>query len=190
MKNRDDILDHLRYGLAHLDGFCWLCDFLISHAPSHDPTSIVVEGHPVISLKSFAPLQNALAEAGFIYCRKLLDFLGLTLPRRRSVLTERPRHGDDTVGIEDLGLPRVQLEELKNTPFGTRSEIVAACEHTLRCANKGVAHFTENRGESSDASKALLCGKVVCWLVENKVYSVLNLPRPSFRVWTGPAATE
>jgi len=184
MKTNEGILDHVRYGLAHVDGLCWLCERLIAGVPSGE-LSIRVGDQVLLRRPTFGALQNALAESGLIYCRKLLDFLGLKGQRNGGALAERTGpYSDDTVGIEDLRLPRVHLTALDNSPLGSGPSIRAACEHTLRAANKGVAHFTEDRGERGDAEQILLAGRVVTWLAEEHVYKPLAIAAPVYKVWT------
>jgi hypothetical protein len=184
MKTNDAILDHVKYGLAHVDGLCWLCERLIAGVPPGDLT-IRVGDQVLLRRPTFGALQNALAESGLIYCRKLLDFLGLKSQRNGGTLIERTEsYSDDTVGIEDLHLPRVSLAALDSSPFGSGQSVRAACEHTLRAANKGVAHFTEDRGERADAEQILRCGQVVGWLAEKHVYKALDVATPVYKVWT------
>jgi hypothetical protein len=134
---------------------------------------------------SFVALQNSLAEAGLIYCRKLLDFLGLKIDRNDGSLKPRSAsYSDDTVGIEDLGLPRVDIAQLSGTPLGSGDAIRGACEHTLRSANKGVAHFTEDRRDRAKEEPVLLCGQAVAWLVAEHGYKPLDVSLPEYRVWT------
>ena len=184
MKTRESVLEHLQYALTHVDGLYWLCDRLLVGIPRGEVT-ITIGGRSVIVRPSFAFLQNPLAEAGLIYCRKLLDFLGLKVKHSGADLYERKSpYTDDTIGIEDLKLQRVGLCVLDSTPFGDAEKIRSACVHTIRAANKGVAHFTEDRGERAEAQQLLLCAEVVRWLIEKHVYEKLNLQIPAYRIWT------
>ena len=177
-------MGHVEYGLKHVDGLCWLCTCLIDGVPSGDLT-ISVGDKMLVRRPSFAVLQNSLAEAGLIYCRKLLDFLGLKIDRNCSSLKARSApYSDDTVGIEDLGLPRLDIAQLSVAPLGSGDAIQAACEHTIRSANKGVAHFTEDRGDRAEEKPVLLCGQAVAWLVAEYVYKPLDVSLPEYRVWT------
>jgi hypothetical protein len=184
MKTKDAILDHLKYGLTHVDGLCWLCDLLIAGVPDGE-LSIRLGSEVLVRRPTLGVLQNAVAESGLIYCRKLLDFLGLKGQRNGGLLCQRASaYDDDTVGIEDLGLDRVPLSALARTPFGDEGAVRAACEHTIRAANKGVAHFTEDRGERGDAEQIGLCARVVAWLIEENVYKVLGDHAQAPKPWT------
>ena len=182
--NREAILDHLGYGLAHVDGLRWLCEQLLAGIPI-GPARIIVGNREMIARGTFAYIQNPIAESGLIYCRKLLEFLGIKLDRDGQVLysrTSAPADGD--VGIEHLGLQRVPATAIAAVPIAPEPELREACMHTLRSANKGVAHFTVDRGEQSSVPKILLCAKTVTWLVEKHVYKELQMGPPFYRVWT------
>lgn len=185
MKKRDDILTHLEYGLKHVDGLIWLCQLLIAEGRPNR-IEVAFDGEPVITKTTLGFLQNPLAESGLIYCRKLLDFLGIKLDRKESkTLREVPndRSGGD-VGIEHLGLSRITIAELLAAGDGPSNKIEAACIHTIRAANKGVAHFTEDKGERAQAEEVVICARIVVELIQVKVYDVLGIARPTVQVWT------
>ena len=174
----------MQISLAHIDGVCWLCDLLLTGVPQ-GAMCIQVGERVLVQRPSIGIVQNAVAESGLIYCRKMLDFLGLKGRRNTGVLYERSgAYGDDTVGIEDLQLQRVPLAALVITPFGDASEVLAACEHTMRSADKGVAHFTEDRGESSNVGQIQMCARTVTWLTQAYVYKALGIPTTIPTPWT------
>jgi hypothetical protein len=184
---QDLILGHLKYGLGHLDALCWLCRVLDENR-DFASVALTFDGQVVIQRSSLTFIQNPIAETGLIYCRKLLEFLGVKLVRRSVELCDvAADRTDDDLGIEHLdGLNRISVDALDDAPFGEPAEIRKAVIHTLLAANKGVAHFTHGKAEPADTEPVLICARTVIWLVERHVYDKLGLDVPKFRVWTAP----
>ena len=178
MSDQDEILHHVEYGLKHIDGLIWLCDQLVVWERTGErPESVEIafDGAPAAKGK-VGLLQNPLAETGLIYCRKLLDFLGIKVsgkePHCLVEVNDKGRRPDDR-GVEQLGLPRLTIDEL-----ALPDEVEEACIRTIRAANKGVAHFTENRGEKLSAEQAIICAGIVVQAIEERVYDALEIERP------------
>jgi hypothetical protein len=181
VKNQDEIFDHLKYAMKHVDGLCWL----LLDPNRSGPLQVLVNEQPVLKRPDLGQVRIAIAEAGLINCRKLLDFLGLRANRQR-VLEEISgrRHWPDDVGIEDLVLQRVSLTAYDKAPFTGPVSLRSAAEHTLQAADKGVAHFTLGIGTPARSVPVLMCAQAVLWLTEEHVYRKLGLPVPDYRIWT------
>jgi len=185
VKPREEILAHLAYGLKHLDGLRWLCELLQSDSDKTRSFRLDVSGAPVIARDNFECIQIALAEAGLISFRRTVEFLGLQLDARRPMLRAvcHPRTHDDDAGIEDLGLPRVRIDDLDHLDLGKPSVIEWAFIDTLQIASKGVAHFTVGEQQGATFKPVLLCTQVTLMLVETHVYGKLGIKIPPYAIW-------
>lgn len=190
MISADEMLsEHLPYRMQQVDGLCWATT-LISAEPAIVESGVVFDGQWAVRWPTYRVLTNALAEAGLLYCRVLMSFLGLTLDGKTLQLREieKPGSGDE-FSIVKLSLPPVTLLQLVRTPTGTPAGVLAACQRTLLAANKGVAHFTDQTTSRSFVGDAHACGETVLWLVEEFVYRQLGRPIPTYRVWSGGPTT-
>jgi hypothetical protein len=137
------------------------------------------------TIRSVYFLTNTLVETGLLYCRVLLNFLGIYLNRKTQQLAQikKPGTGDD-FSLTKLGLHSITVNDLRSAPTGRPEEIEASCQRTLLSTNKGVAHFTDSDTPGSQVQDALCCANTVIWLVEEFVYKKLDIPIPSFKIWT------
>ncbi len=190
MISADEMLsDHLPYRMQQVDGMCWATR-LISAAPVIVESGVIFDGQWAVRWPTYRVLTNALAEAGLIYCRVLMNFLGLTLDSKSLQLREieKPGSGDE-FSIVKLSIPPLTLSDLALAPTGAPTEVLAACERTIFAANKGVAHFTDQTTSRSFVGDAHVCGETVLWLVEEFVYRKLGRLIPTYRVWSGGLTT-
>lgn len=176
---------HIPYRLTHIDGLCWACDVLNSGNQS-TTLSLVFDRDVKNKQLSILDLTNPLAEIGLLYCRVLLNFLGLRFDKRDNAIVEILNPGsEDNFSIVKLDLPALTPADLELAPTGESKDIIKSCIRTLLSINKGVAHFTDSNSSRSYTQDAQLCGKTVIWLVEEYVYKKLDYPIPPFKVWTG-----
>ncbi|ADK85635.1 hypothetical protein Deba_2272 [Desulfarculus baarsii DSM 2075] len=171
--------EHLPYRLQLLDGLCWACSVLDSSL-GNSSLSLSLSGAQV-NFPDARPLTNALAESGILYCRVLLNFLGIH--HNNGKFTEyNPREDDFT--IANLGLQIVTTDKLKSDPpTGNPDDIERACLNMLRSANKAVAHFTTADARAC-CNDAACCAKTVMWLIEKYVYRKLGREVPAYKIWT------
>lgn len=183
------LVEHLPYRMQQLDGLSWATR-LISDNPSITESGVIFDGRWAVRWSTYRVLTNALAEAGLLYCRVLMSFLGLTLDSKTSLLREieKPGAGDE-FSIVKFHLPPVTLSQLALAPTGVPADVLAACQRTIFAANKGVAHFTDQTTSRSFIGDAHTCAETVLWLVEEFVYRKLGRPVPTYRVWSGGPTT-
>lgn len=180
----DEMLrEHIPYRLTHLDGLVWASEKLLD---SHPPTAISVQfdGQVVVIAKSLYQITNPLFEIGILYCRVLLEFLGIQLDRGKKVLASRTGRRPDDFGIEQLSLPCVTVPELLGAPSPRPWDTERAVIATLVSADKGIAHFTSDTSSRACAANSLPCARAIAWCVEEYVYRKLNVPIPTYKRWT------
>lgn len=180
----DEMLqEHIPYRLTHLDGLVWASEKLLA---TYRPTAISIQfdGQVALTPKSLYQITNPLFEIGILYCRVLLEFLGIQLDRKNKKLMARSGRHPDDFGIEQLSLPYVTVHQLLGTPCAPSGNPEGAVIATLVSADKGVAHFTSGTSGRAYAANSLLCAKAVAWCVEEYVYRKLNTGIPEYRRWT------
>ncbi len=176
--------EHLPYRLTHLDMLCWACEVILAGERPSD-VRITFDGLTKLKQTSVSFLTNALVEAGLLYCRVLLNFLGIYLDRGTQQLAKIKNPGvHDNFSIVKLGLPSVTLGNLRLAPTGSSREVEESCQLTLLATNKGVAHFTVSTTPRSQAEDALRCAKTVMWLTEEYVYKRIGRAIPFYKLWT------
>jgi hypothetical protein len=179
---RKDWLEvHLPYRLQAVDGLRWVCELLLA---GDYPTSVEVffDGRKVITSSSFRFLTNPMLEVGVVFCRVLLEFLGVSLDRSKKHLKQRGSPQPDDVKMEDFGLLPITVEQVRQAPTGPPDQVEEACAYTIFTAHKAVAHLTPGPVPRSDVVKLHLCSLTVRWLVYEYVYKVLDLPEPRYRL--------
>jgi hypothetical protein len=189
ISTEDMLVEHLPYRMQQVDGLCWATR-LIAANPSVAEAGVVFDGRWAVRWSHYRVLTNALAEAGLLYCRVLMGFLGIAIDRKTMNLRqiEKPGVGDE-FSIVKLSLPLVSIDQLASAPTGEHTAVLEACQRTLIAANKGVAHFTDQTASCSFIADAHLCGETVLWLIEHQVYRPLKRPAPGYKVWTNSPAT-
>ncbi len=178
---KQEILEHLSYSLEQIDGGIWRCKFNPSGAAA------VVEvrvGQALVQRAETRVLTNALAEAALVHNRKLVEFLGIKLRRKRDELCAVDSREDDDAGIEQIGGIRLTVQEfLSFGPEAPPGEVSRACVHALRAASKGVAHFTNTGNFKAYGLPTLLSLETTRAAVEECAYQRLGRPVPNYRVW-------
>ncbi len=172
--------DHIPYRLNEIDGLRWVCELLLAANLQPQVVEVTFDSKPVIRSPNYRFLTNPMLEMGAVYCRVLLEFLGIGLTHDR-LASGRNRKTDD-VGIEHFGLEQVALADLRRAPFGDGQQIEQACVTTIHIAHKAVAHLTTGRQPDSDLQRLYLSSKLVPWLVSKHLYDALGLPEPRYRI--------
>ncbi|MBC8492795.1 MAG: hypothetical protein H8D43_03335 [Chloroflexi bacterium] len=173
---------HLPYRLQAVDGLRWVSELLLV---GNYPASVEVffDGRRVISSTSFRFLTNPMLEAGVIFCRVLLEFLGVSLDNTtKDRLKQRTSGWRDAVKIEDFRLLPITVEQVRQAPTGSPDQVEEACAYTILTAHKAIAHLTPGPEPKSDVAKLHLCSLTVPWLVCEYVYRALELPEPRYKL--------
>jgi len=142
---------------------------------------VTFDSRPIIRTSTYRFLTNPMLEMGAIYCRVLLEFLGISLNKPQDHLANGRRRGVDDVGIEHFGLDRLGVCDVLGAPFGEADVIERACVTTIRIAHKAVAHLTAKREPNDDIRRLHLCSKLVPWLVCRHLYEALGMPHPDYQ---------
>jgi len=107
---------------------------------------------------------NPIIESGLIYCRVLLEFLGVSRDGKSGSLkqTSKPKKSGD-ICITDFGLPVVTPSEaVSGFAYASPREIELALQHVIETANKIVAHLTSGpRLPGTFPSLRLACRTVI-----------------------------
>jgi hypothetical protein len=168
-----------------LDGARWAAKLIES---GRRDQNITITGRDwTMNGKNCNRIVNPLVETGLIYCRKVLGFMGIKRSRKTGRLRAiRPGEWQkNDVLLPQLRLRLVTVEELLSAPIGTRRQRRGACERMLKAADKGVAHFTVDRGERARAADLRICAETVSWALRTYVYARAAEPLPpNATVWT------
>ena len=106
------------------------------------PCEIHFGGKPVLSGNPYSVVTNPILEMGILYCRVMLEFLGIKYEATTRRLIQRAgRHPTDTI-IENFGRPQVTIKQLKAAGSGSPRSIERACKTTIRVGHTAVAHLT------------------------------------------------
>ena len=173
---------HIPYRLRAIDGLRWVCELLLADSQP-GLVEVTFDSKLVIRSPSYRFLTNPMLEMGAVYCRVLLEFLGITLTKGK--LASKSSVRQDDVGIDTFGLKQVTLAELRSAPFGDGDQIEQACVTTILIAHKAVAHLTIGHQPDSDLQRLHLSSRLVPWLVSRHLYVALGLPEPLYRVEGG-----
>jgi hypothetical protein len=179
--------EHIPYRLSHLDGLIWASQVRLAR---REPSRVALQfdGQTALSMKSIRQVTNPLMEIGILYCRNLLEFLGIKLDQTNQ-LVRAPRSGKsraDDFTIEALGLNPVPVTKLLSV-FSDPSVGEKAVIATLVSANKGIAHFTSGTAARAYVPDSLLCASALIQLIEELVYQQLRKEIPEYRIWTQPS---
>jgi hypothetical protein len=173
--------EHIPYRLTAIDCLRWVCELLQS-GQSPRCVELSFDSRPVIASDSFRIFTNPMLEMGAIYCRVLLEFLGVGLDDSGSSLRVVRRRKPDDVGIEHFGLPPLSLDAVADTELGATADVHRACVVTIHIAHKAVAHLTTGRQPDADLRRLHLCSRLVPRLVVKNLYGALNRPEPRYRL--------
>ena len=169
--------EHLPYRLGHLDGLRWASQVVMRRIVN-SKICLSLNGVNPICFSKARPLTNPLFETGILYCRVLLNFLGIKHDNGK--LIPITQHNDLT--IEKFGLQFITIDELISAPTGSPEKIKQGCINTLFSASKAVAHF-KNKEARLKSEDSFLCATTTMWLTEEYVYKKLGRPVPSYRIW-------
>lgn len=173
--------EHIPYRLMAIDGLCWACDVIMY--PDYPVQIKLRDG--VIQSETYRVLTNPFFEIGCIFCRVMLEFLGITLSKDRKKLMEKSRKSNTTdIWIEDFRIPAVKVADLCDSPLGRPQIIEEACVEAILVANKAIAHLTQAFSPPADPQHIKLGAETVLAGVENHLYKKLSLKIPKYRAWT------
>jgi len=179
---------HIPYRLERVD----LLAFFVPRMDSLpvDSPALITFGGVAIKMPNARLLTNDAIEMGSLWCRLLLEFLGIKEDRNarkqggaklreRTVLLPE----DTDVGIEQferngVPLPRITIQDLRNIGTASPDDVEAACLHGIMIGSTAVAHLTFGATPPPDGQKLLLCAVTVRRLIEEFVYSRLGEPIP------------
>ncbi len=180
------ISKHIPYRMQAID---WLncVVWYISKWQEAKPMVISIDGKEIIRGNHYA-LTNPSLEIGLIYCRVLLEFLGLRADKTKNRLENWSRKPPDTITIEDFKfegepLNKITREDVLSTYPGPLKDAEKALVTVIAHADKAVAHLTT--GPSTDpevltryeiASRGV--PKIVCQFFYNR----LKLPHPDYEI--------
>jgi hypothetical protein len=121
-------------------------------------------------------LTNPILESGLLYCRVLLEFLGIHRDRRTGQLVQTQQAtASDDVSITDFGLPKMTVcQAVTGTSYAASSEIDTALRCVLENANKVVAHLTSGPTLPATYPFLKLACRVVIDLVQHHLYDPLD----------------
>lgn len=159
------LIGHIPYRLQLLR----LCHYLCSRRLMPDPIwGLELPIGVALMLDRNDSLDNPILESGLIYCRVLLEFLGIKLKTRTGQLSEikGKKNGDD-VFITDFDLKPISVAQATGTFLCASPPVVAAAlVNVIENANKTVAHLTS--GPNPPATYP--CLKLACLVVTNLVH--------------------
>lgn len=173
---------HIPYRMTSVDGMRYVCGHLAAFGEG-GPIQLHLPPAPTITSPTIRILSNPVIEVGAIYCRVLLEFLGLGLEDGQ--LAERTNRRGDDVGIEDFDLPRVTLADL-DAVASDHSDIRAYCATTVYVAHKAIAHLTNAPVDLETIPHVHDCGLATLRLMERHLYEALGRPVPDYRQWPLP----
>ena len=155
--------------------------------PDHPPPlEIYIDGKLQVEGNLYT-FTNPAIEVGLVYCRALLEFLGLTAESDRIVNITKKRRPDD-IGVEHFSnasghLSKVDPDAALSRYPGGKVEAENALLAVFRITNKGIAHITENIKDNPDDFRLIqIAGLGVPSLVTSYLYMPLGLPAPNYKL--------
>lgn len=154
---------------------------------SPKPMVVLIDGKPVFQGPHYV-LTNPSIEIGLVYCRSLLEFMGIKSTGDKLQLVPAPRPRPDDISIEDFdlsgtALARVSIDQALATYPGPRAEATAGYLTLLAHADKAVAHLTIGPRQDEATLDQLEYGSTgVLRLMEAHFYQALNLPKPDYGI--------
>ena len=124
-----------------------------------------------------ALLTNPIVESGLIYCRVLLEFLGIGLVRTTGMLkqtqTQKNMMNIGDICITDFNLPKITVgQATTGFAYASADRIDTALRQVILNANKSVAHLTS--GPTLPATLPDL--RLSCHVVVDLIISHLYIP--------------
>jgi hypothetical protein len=176
--------EHIPYRLTSIDGLRFVCEILLQHGDSAN-VRLYFDDRRVLATPSCRLLTNPVLEVGAIYCRVLLEFLGIGLERRTGRLKEKSRakRQDGDIWIEDFGLKRVSVAQVRSAGTGKPDEVEEACVDAILTAHRAVAHLTYGLPGRPELGRLRTGAYTVLRLVEEHLYRRLDLEIPHYSKW-------
>jgi hypothetical protein len=131
---------------------------------------------------------NPVIESGFIYCRVLLEFLGITRDQKTNALKQTGRkmkriRDDDDIRIIDFGLPKITVDQaVSRFSYASPDKVAYALCHVIETANKTVAHLTA--GPKLPGTFPSL--RLACRVVIDLIWQYLYVPLTGSRLLKDP----
>ncbi len=168
------LMGHIPYRLQSLR-FCYhVCDMNMTPHPDYGKELAV--GEFLILDDSNRYFINPIVESGLIYCRVLLEFLGISRDGKTGSLKKTNKHkqfGD--ICITDFGLETITPSDATaGFDYASPSDIDAALRHVIETANKTVAHLTSGPKLPGTFPSLRLASRVVIDLVIRHFYVPLG----------------
>ena len=140
-RQEEFLVEHIPYRLRAIDLFRFACGVrLFTLSPK--TVEICFDGKPVLIASNAGLITNPFLEVGLMFCRGMLEFLGITLDQQRHRLVPRRRRRKNDVVLEDFDLRRVPVAAACRAPLGAPRDVRRALVSTIRTSHKGVAHLT------------------------------------------------
>lgn len=145
---------------------------------------LVIEGNALAFI-------NPAIEAALVYCRALLEFLGLSAKDEKTLVQRKLAKRDDIV-IEQFSGPMGQLRKITvaeaTAPYtGDTVEAEQVLAYVLHTTNKGLAHTTFGFSKSAEASRLLeIAFRGVQTLMVNYFYNPMGIQPPDYELKSRP----
>jgi hypothetical protein len=177
------LLTHIPYRLQAIDGFRWACETILIK-PQTQSVELIIDGRIEIKSKEYRFITNPMVEVGSIYCRVLLEILGVGLNSTKNHLIERPIGSikPDDITLLNFGLNRLSVDKVVSVPIETSENIERACIAAIVTADKAVAHLTLGPTTKLDLQDLYTSSRVVPYLIIKYLYQALDLPEPNYRI--------
>jgi len=174
---------HIPYRLQAIDGLRWACK-LIATSPHTESVELCFDGKKVATSSTFRFVTNPMVEVGSIYCRVLLEFLGVGLAAKKDRLKAKPDeyYKPDDITLQSFGLSRLGVDQIRKAPTATPDEIEKACVSTILTADKAIAHLTYGLDPPQNIPDLHICSLTVPWLICQYLYRALDLPEPRYKI--------
>ena len=182
-KQQREFLDrHIPYRITAVDFMGHACD-LVTSGRADRPAVVVIDGQKELEASKCRFLTNPVIETGAIFCRVLLEFLGVKLGKDMQLVSRcSNKKNKDDVFIEDFNLNGVSPETILSTRyFGSEEAVKRACITAIHVSHKAVAHLTSGLKESN-IQDLRLCSKLIPYLVAKHLYEALEYPVPPYGV--------
>lgn len=160
--------------------FCYrVCNLQREHHPDYGDELGIGED---INLDEDRPLWfNPVIESGLIYCRVLLEFLGITRDKEPDTLKQTKAKSakfkltDDDICITAFGLEKIsEKQAVSGFSYASQDEVSSALCHVIKTANKTVAHLTSGQKAPGTFTSLRLACRVVTDLVWQHLYVPLT----------------
>ena len=179
----DYVNDHIPYRMQAIDGLRWACE-IIKNKQRTEFVQLLIDGNVAASSNSYRFVTNPMVEVGSIYCRVLLEFLGIGLNNKRDELKEKTHESmkSDDITITSFGLQRLTINQVVDIPISSPDELRQAYIYTILTADKAVAHLTFGPNLPQNINILSICSKAVPYLICKYLYEELGLHEPKYKL--------